>query len=76
MYGVLSTAANQNSSVASESVLSGGPPQHSWAVVTGGSDGIGLAMAKKLANEGFNICIISRTESKINDIRHLLEYSI
>jgi len=35
--------------------------------VTGGSDGIGLAMAKKLANEGFNICIISRTESKINE---------
>ena len=24
-------------------------------------------MAKKLANEGFNICIISRTESKINE---------
>lgn len=39
----------------------------SWAVVTGGSDGIGLGMCKKLASEGFNICIISRTESKIND---------
>lgn len=38
-----------------------------WAVVTGGSDGIGLAMCKKLAEEGFNICIVSRTESKIND---------
>ena len=39
----------------------------SWAVVTGGSDGIGLGMCKKLASEGFNICIISRTESKINE---------
>ena len=39
----------------------------SWAVVTGGSDGIGLAMCQKLAKEGFNICIISRTEEKINN---------
>ena len=39
----------------------------SWAVVSGGSDGIGLAMCKKLAREGFNICMMSRTESKIND---------
>ena len=38
----------------------------SWAVVSGGSDGIGLAMCKKLAREGFNICMLSRTESKIN----------
>jgi len=39
----------------------------SWAVVTGGSDGIGLGFCKKLANEGFNICIISRSEGKINE---------
>lgn len=39
----------------------------SWAVVTGGSDGIGLAMCKKLAGEGFNICIISRNEAKIHE---------
>lgn len=39
----------------------------SWAVVTGGSDGIGLAMCKKLAREGFNICIVSRSEKKINE---------
>lgn len=41
--------------------------ENSWAVVTGGSDGIGLAMCKKLAKEGFNICIVSRSESKINE---------
>jgi len=35
--------------------------EKTWAVVTGGSDGIGLAVCKKLAREGFNICIVSRT---------------
>lgn len=39
----------------------------SWAVVTGGSDGIGLAMCKNLAKQGFNICIVSRSEKKINE---------
>ena len=33
-----------------------------WAVVTGGSDGMGLAIAKNLAAQGFNICIVSRNE--------------
>jgi len=40
---------------------------NSWAVVTGGSDGIGLSICKKLAREGFNICIVSRTQSKIEE---------
>ena len=39
----------------------------SWAVVTGGSDGIGLEVCRQLAVEGFNICIIGRTESKIRN---------
>lgn len=39
----------------------------SWAVVTGGSDGIGLAVCHKLAKEGFNICIVSRNLEKINE---------
>ena len=38
----------------------------SWAVITGGSDGIGLAMAKKLAREGFNICIVARNADKMS----------
>ena len=37
----------------------------SWAVITGGSDGLGLAASKKLAREGFNICIVSRNGDKI-----------
>ena len=31
-----------------------------WAVIIGGSSGLGLATAKKLANHGCNICIIHR----------------
>lgn len=57
---------NPNVSVQTENQLNG-EADRSWAVVTGGSDGIGLAMCKQLAEDGFNICIISRTERKINE---------
>ena len=40
----------------------------SWAVVTGGSDGIGLEMCRHLARDnGFNICIVARNEKKIEE---------
>jgi FlaA1/EpsC-like NDP-sugar epimerase len=39
----------------------------SWAVVTGGSDGIGLQYCKDLAKQGFNICIIARNEQKMKE---------
>lgn len=42
---------------------------HSWAVVTGGSEGIGLAIAKKLAQQGFNIVIIARSTEKLRIAR-------
>lgn len=32
-----------------------------WAIVLGGSSGLGLASAKKLAHHGMNICVIHRT---------------
>lgn len=32
-----------------------------WTVILGGSSGLGLASAKKLAREGMNICIIHRS---------------
>ena len=43
----------------------GGAVGDTWAVVTGGSDGIGLEFCNELAKEGFNICIIARNEEKI-----------
>ena len=38
-----------------------------YALVTGASDGIGLEFCKQLAQEGFNICLVSRSESKLKD---------
>lgn len=39
-----------------------------WALILGGSSGLGLASARKLAKEGFNICVVhrnSREEMKL-----------
>lgn len=41
--------------------LAGRYGKGSWAVITGGSDGIGLAMGKELASRGFNIVIVARS---------------
>jgi 17beta-estradiol 17-dehydrogenase / very-long-chain 3-oxoacyl-CoA reductase len=40
---------------------------NSYVVVTGGSDGIGFEICNQMAEQGFNVCIISRTLSKIED---------
>lgn len=36
-----------------------------WAVITGGTDGIGFGFCEELACKGFNICIISRSKQKL-----------
>lgn len=38
-----------------------------WAVILGGSSGLGLATAKKLAKHGMNICIIHRNSRSQDD---------
>ncbi|KAF3906508.1 hypothetical protein ABW20_dc0107018 [Dactylellina cionopaga] len=48
-------------------------PKGSWAVVTGASDGIGKEFAYQLAEKGFNIILISRTASKLEEIGKDLE---
>ena len=39
-----------------------------WAIILGGSSGLGLASAKKLAAEGMNICIIHRNSRAEMDV--------
>lgn len=36
-----------------------------WAIVTGGSEGIGFEFARQLAQKGFNCILISRSEDKL-----------
>jgi len=44
-----------------------------WAVVTGCTDGIGLAMAEELAKRGMDLVLVSRTQSKLVDLAEALE---
>ncbi|KAF0734935.1 hypothetical protein AaE_009106, partial [Aphanomyces astaci] len=39
-----------------------------WAIVTGATDGIGKATALELARKGLNIVLISRTQSKLDEV--------
>ena len=40
---------------------------NSWAIVTGGSDGLGLGFCEEFATLGFNICMIARNQQKMQD---------
>ncbi|KAK9452419.1 uncharacterized protein V1518DRAFT_411182 [Limtongia smithiae] len=42
-----------------------GSAKGSWAIVTGASDGIGKEYSLQLARAGFNVFLVSRTESKL-----------
>jgi 17beta-estradiol 17-dehydrogenase / very-long-chain 3-oxoacyl-CoA reductase len=48
------------------------PGDNVWAVITGGTDGIGLQYAKQLAAKGYSIVIISRNENKLNSVAESL----
>lgn len=43
--------------------IDGGRP--AWALVTGASDGIGLALARELAQRGFNVVLHGRNQKKL-----------
>lgn len=45
----------------------------SWALVTGASDGIGAEYCMQLAKEGFNICLVSRTRSKLEAVENKIK---
>ncbi|RNF05605.1 short-chain dehydrogenase [Trypanosoma rangeli] len=39
-----------------------------WAIVTGATEGIGYAMTMELARRGFNVCVIARTQSSLDEV--------
>ena len=45
---------------------------NSYALITGGSSGIGFEIAKNLAERGFNIVLVSRNEKNLQDCCRLL----
>jgi len=45
-----------------------GPRLGEWAVVTGGTDGIGKSYAEELAKHGMKVVLISRSQDKLNQV--------
>lgn len=46
--------------------LRGYGKQGSWVLITGASDGIGKEFALQIASQGFNLLLVSRTQSKLD----------
>ncbi len=44
-----------------------------WAIITGGTDGIGKAFAEELAHDGLNIFLVSRNAEKLTKVAEELE---
>jgi 17beta-estradiol 17-dehydrogenase / very-long-chain 3-oxoacyl-CoA reductase len=44
-----------------------------WAIVTGATDGIGQAYAMEMARKGLNVVVVSRTQSKLDATKKLIE---
>lgn len=44
--------------------------KNTYALITGGSSGIGLAFVNLLAEKGYNICIVSNQEQELNVLKH------
>jgi len=50
-----------------------GANEGAWALITGASDGIGRQFANEFAKAGFNILLVSRTKSKLDEVAKDIE---
>ena len=48
----------------------GGPGK--WAVITGPSNGIGEEFSHQLAKQGFNICLVGRSQERLDKVAKAL----
>lgn len=62
------TASHLSTQTDRVSQLSSFGKQGSWAVITGASDGIGKEFALQIARQGFNLILVSRTQSKLDTL--------
>lgn len=46
---------------------------NSWAVITGSTDGIGLAYAHEFCKRGYNLLLISRNMDKLNNVKQEID---
>lgn len=49
------------------------PSSTTWAVITGATDGIGLAYANEFARMGYNLCLISRNPDKLEKTKEEIQ---
>jgi 17beta-estradiol 17-dehydrogenase / very-long-chain 3-oxoacyl-CoA reductase len=49
------------------------PTKESWAVITGASDGIGREFALQAAAKKYNVVLLARTKSKLDEVAQLCE---
>jgi len=49
------------------------PKENSWAVITGATDGIGLAYAHEFSKKGYNLLLISRSEDKLKLVKEEID---
>lgn len=49
------------------------PKDNSWAVITGATDGIGLAYAHEFCKKGYNLLLISRNPDKLKDVKQEID---